>query len=61
MAKFKNKKGGICEVYTVDNIERLTKDKNYIRIDKKETDIKPKTSNSINNTSNEENSSNDVK
>lgn len=32
MAKFKNKKGGICEVFSLDNINKLKKDKNYIEI-----------------------------
>lgn len=32
MAKFKHKDGGICEVFTLDNINRLERDKNYERI-----------------------------
>lgn len=32
MAKFKNKNGGIAEVFTSINIERLRKDKNYTEV-----------------------------
>ena len=32
MAKFKNKNGGIAEVFTDVNIERLRRDKNYSEI-----------------------------
>lgn len=61
MAKFKNKKGGICEVYTLDNIKKLTNDKNYTRIDEKNADIKSKTLVVVNSPSDEESSSNKVK
>lgn len=57
MAKFKNKKGGICEVYSLDNINKLNKDKNYTIIDEKKTDIKSKISILVNSPSKEENSS----
>jgi len=51
MARFKNKKGGVCEVYSLDNIEKLRKDKNYVEINEKQPQIKTKTSStaSINN------------
>ncbi len=61
MAKFRNKKGGICEVYTLDNIKKLTDDKNYTKIDEKKADIKAKTSVTVNSPTEEENSSNKVK
>ena len=32
MAKFKHKNGGIAEVFTQLNIERLRKDKNYTEV-----------------------------
>lgn len=32
MAKFKHKNGGIAEVFTQLNIERLRKDKNYSEV-----------------------------
>lgn len=35
MAKFKNKKGGICEVYSLDNIKKLRENKDYIEITEK--------------------------
>ena len=35
MAKFKNKKGGICEVYSLDNIRKLKENKDYIEITEK--------------------------
>lgn len=44
MAKFKNKKGGICEVYSLDNINKLRKDKNYTEISNKLEKDKPNTS-----------------
>lgn len=37
MARFKHKQGGICEVFSESNIEKLKKDKNYIEITGKET------------------------
>lgn len=45
MAKFKNKKSGICEVYSLDNIEKFRKDKNYIEINEKKSQIETKPSN----------------
>lgn len=48
MAKFKNKKGGICEVYSLDNIENFRKDKNYIEINEKKSQIEIKSSNIVN-------------
>lgn len=45
MAKFKNKKGGICEVYSLDNIEKLRKDKNYVEISTKKSQTEIKSSN----------------
>lgn len=42
MAKFKHKNGGICEVFSLDNIEKLGKDSNYTRIDGVKANIKPK-------------------
>lgn len=35
MAKFKHKNGGIAEVFTKLNIERLRKDKNYVELSEK--------------------------
>ena len=32
MAKFKNKTGGICEVFSDSNIKRLREDKNFTEI-----------------------------
>lgn len=32
MAKFKHKNGGVAEVFTLSNIERLRKDPNYTEI-----------------------------
>lgn len=46
MAKFKHKNGGICEVFSLDNIEKLKKDKNYSLLDEKKGSAvtkKPKT------------------
>lgn len=36
MAVFKHKNGGICTVYTSNNINRLRKDKNFVEINAKE-------------------------
>lgn len=54
MAKFKNKKGGICEVYSLDNIEKFRKDKNYIEINEKKSQIEIKPSNTVNANKSEE-------
>lgn len=35
MAKFKNKQGGVCEVFTQRNIERLRKNPEYTEITEK--------------------------
>lgn len=40
MAKFKHKKGGTCEVFSLDNIEKLEKDPNFTQIDEKKEPIK---------------------
>lgn len=41
MAKFQNKKNnGICEVFSLDNIEKLRKNPNYIELDLKNKDDK---------------------
>lgn len=42
MAKFKHKNGGICEVFSLDNIEKFSKDSNYTRIDAVKANNKPK-------------------
>lgn len=42
MAKFKHKNGGICEVFSLDNINKLKKDKNYIEISEKKPIIRAK-------------------
>lgn len=42
MAKFKHKNGGICEVFTKLNIERLRKNKNYKEIDENASKVKTK-------------------
>lgn len=37
MAKFQNKKNnGICEVFSLENIEKLRKNPNYIELKKKD-------------------------
>lgn len=38
MAKFKHVKGGICEVFTRVNINRLELDKNYERVQENTSD-----------------------
>lgn len=48
MARFKNKKGGICEVYSLDNIEKFRKDKNYIEINEKRSQMEAKPSDTTN-------------
>lgn len=55
MAKFKNKKGGICEVYSLDNIEKLRSDKNYTEIIEKKPVVSKKTPVESKPTSTEEN------
>lgn len=42
MAKFKHKNGGICEVFSLDNINKLKKDKNYTEISEKKPIIRAK-------------------
>lgn len=32
MVKFKYKSGGLCEVFSKDNIDKLRKDKNYTEL-----------------------------
>ena len=42
MAKFNDKSGHVCEVYSLDNIEKFRKDKNYIEIFESKGPIKSK-------------------
>ncbi len=41
MAKFQNKKNnGICEVFSLDNIEKLRKNPNYVELKVNKKDVK---------------------
>lgn len=56
MAKFKHKNGGICEVFTEHNINRLRKDKNFQEViekkDKKNSKLKNKKQTVVNDSEN---------